>query len=359
MLKIALLYRQRGDGAKKEEERLFLRKEPIIMLRKRTAVHGKETNETGLSSNSSLTGGRFMNKNGSANTEYAGLPFWKRINLYHTLISLPTGKFLIFILVFFVSVNLLFAVIYLLIGLEHLGGMVATKAGEKFGEAFFFSAQTFTTVGYGRINPIGFAASVVASLEALIGLMSFAVLTGLLYGRFARPRAFIRFSSHAIFAPYQEKAAWMFRLVPYTKNILMNVEVNVIFSVQVEEEGIQKNKFFNLPLEIPKINVLSGSWTLVHAIGENSPLWGLTPTDLEAGKAEFLVFLQGFDESFSNTVITRSSYTSQELVYGAKFKPMFHPNSKQTGTTVHVNKLNDYEQVALPGYTDVAPKAVE
>lgn len=359
MLRIGFPHSLNGDLSKKTGKGYFYGKNPSRMLRKKTAVHGRETNETGLSTNSSLTGGRFMNKNGSANTEYTGLPFWKRMNLYHTLISWSTSRFLIFILVFFVTVNLFFAGVYLLIGLEHLGGMVATTPGEKFGEAFFFSAQTFTTVGYGRINPIGFAASVVASLEALIGLMSFAVLTGLLYGRFARPRAFIRFSSHAIIAPYQERAAWMFRLVPYTKNILMNVEVNVIFSIQVEEEGIQKNKFFTLPLEIPKINVLSGSWTLVHAIGENSPLWGLTPTDLEAGKAEFLVFLQGFDESFSNTVITRSSYTSQELVYGAKFKPMFHPNSKQTGTTVHVNKLNDYEQVALPGYTDVAPKAVE
>ncbi len=328
------------------------------MLRRRTSVHGRENNETGLSSKSSLIGGRFMNKDGSANTEYAGLPFWKRINLYHTLLSLSTGKFLLFIAIFFITVNLCFAAVYLLIGLEHLGGMVATTPGQKFGEAFFFSAQTFTTVGYGRINPIGFAASLVASMEALTGLLSFAVLTGLLYGRFSRPRAFIRFSSHALFSPYQDKAAVMFRLVPYTKNILMNVEVRVTFAIQVEEEGVAKNKVFALNLEIPKIAVLSGSWTLVHAITESSPLHGLTPLDLAQGKAELLVFLQGFDESFSNTVITRSSYTYEELIFGAKFKPMYHPNARETGTTVHVNKLNDYERVELAGYTlDVSAEA--
>lgn len=325
------------------------------MLRRKMSVHGRENKETGLTSQSSLMGGRFLNKDGSSNTTFAGLPFWKRLNLYHTLLSLSTGKFLLFIVLFFVVVNLCFAGIYLLIGLEHLGGMVATTRSEKFGEAFFFSAQTFTTVGYGRINPVGFVASMTASLEAMIGLLSFAVLTGLLYGRFSKPRAYIRFSSYAIFAPFQQKAAWMFRLVPYTHNILMNVEVRVTFALQIEEEGIAKNKFYSLPLEIEKITVLSGSWTLVHVIGENSPLYGLTEADFQSGKAEFLVFLQGFDESFSNTVIARSSYTFQELVFGAKFKPMFHPNQDQTGTTVHINRLNDYESAEVPGYTNGIP----
>lgn len=130
----------------------------------------------------------------------------------------------------------------------------------------------------------------------------------------------------------------------------MNVEVSVTTVIQIEEDDTLKNKFFSLPLEISKINVLSGSWTLEHAIREGSPLLGLSAADLTAGKAEFLVFLQGFDESFSNTVISGSSYTFEELVYGAKFKPMFHPNPQQTGTTVHVNWLNDYDRVSVPGY---------
>jgi inward rectifier potassium channel len=340
------LYSQKNRGEKVN----FTKIDWQAMLQRKNAVQGKENIETGLSSNSSLSGGRFFNKNGTANAVYTGLPFWKRMNVYHSLLSLSTTHFLLFILLFFISINLLFAGAYLWIGLEHLGGMVATTPGEKFGEAFFFSAQTFTTVGYGRINPIGFAASVVASLEALIGLMSFALLTGLLYGRFARPRAFIRFSKPALVAPYQEGAAWMFRLVPYTKNLLMNVEVSVTMVIQIEDAGSIKNKFFSLPLEISKINVLTGSWTLVHAIRAGSPLYGLSAADITAGRTEFLVFLQGFDESFSNTVIARSSYTFEELVYGAKFKPMFHPNPQQTGTTVHVNWLNDYERVSVPGY---------
>ncbi len=88
-----------------------------------------------------------------------------------------------------------------MIGVDHLGGMVTSSTIEKFGEAFFFSCQTFTAVGYGRINPVGFTASAVAAFEALIGLLSFALATGLLYGRFARPKAYLRFSENAVLAP--------------------------------------------------------------------------------------------------------------------------------------------------------------
>ena len=135
----------------------------------------------------------------------------------------------------------------------------------------------------------------------------------------------------------------------------MNVEIGVTMAIRMEEDGVTKNKFYSLPLEISKISVLSGSWTIVHAIREDSPLYGLSPSDIQMGNTEFLVFLQGFDESFSNTVISRSSYTHRELVYGAKFKPIFHPNEQNTGTIVHVNWLNEYELVPLEGYSNQLP----
>jgi inward rectifier potassium channel len=252
------------------------------------------------------------------------------------------------ILLFYFSINLVFAGLYLLIGIEHLGGLVARDDWEKFGEAFFFSAQTFTTVGYGRINPIGFAASLTAAFEAMLGLMSFALATGLLYGRFARPRAFIRYSQQALFVPFRGGTALMFRLVPYTKNYLVNVEVRVTLALKIEEEGNLKNKFFNLALDISRANTLTSSWTLVHLINEESPLYQYTRADIEKAEAEMLVFVQGFDESFSNTVVSRSSYRFDEFVYGAKFKPMFHPNADNTGTVLHLDLLDAYESAELP-----------
>jgi inward rectifier potassium channel len=229
-----------------------------------------------------------------------GMTFWERINWYHALLNMPRWKFALLVLFFFISINLLFAFTYLFIGIEHLGGMVATSNAEKFGEAFFFSAQTFTTVGYGRINPIGFWASVTAAFEALCGLMSFALATGLLYGRFAKPKAYIRYSKNALLAPFKDGVALMFRMVPYTKNYLVNVEVKVTIAMKVTEDGVIKNKFYNAALDIAKANTMTSNWTLVHIINEDSPLYNLSKEDINNASLEMLIFVQGFDESFSN-----------------------------------------------------------
>lgn len=308
----------------------------------------KIENETGLATNSNYNGGRFFNKDGSANINVQGMYLWQRLNLYHWLLNVPLWKFLVIILGFFAVINLLFASIYLIIGVDHLGGMVANTPLEKFGEAFFFSAQTFTTVGYGRINPIGFWASVTAAFEALCGLLSFALATGLLYGRFAKPRAYIMFSKNALFSPFKEGVGFMLRMVPYTKNYLVNVEAKITLAIRVEEDGITKNKFYPLELEISRANTLTANWTLVHPITEESPLYKLTKKDIEIAQAEVLVFVQGFDESFSNTVVTRTSYTYEEFVYGAKFLPMFNPTPDGTSTILHLDKLDNYETKALP-----------
>ncbi len=317
------------------------------MLLKNLNRKAQVNNETGLGTNTALGGGRFFNKTGTPNIEISGLPFWRRLNLYHSMLTMARWKFILFIFVFFIIINLFFAVIYLLIGIEHLGGMVANSDLEKFGEAFFFSAQTFTTVGYGRINPIGFIASLTASLEALTGLMSFALVTGMLYGRFARPRAFIRYSKNALFAPFKSGVALMFRMVPYTKNYLSNVEVKVTLAVKITEDGILKNKFLNMPLDIAKASTMTSNWTLVHVINEESPLFGFNKEDMVNAEAEILVFVQGFDESFSNIVLSRASYHYEEFVYGAKFLPMYHPNEDKTSTILHLDLLDSYTEAEI------------
>jgi inward rectifier potassium channel len=310
----------------------------------------KAETETGLGTNVNYNGGRFFNKDGSANIDMRGMSFFSRFNIYHSLLSIPTWKFLAIIFVAFFGINLLFAALYLIIGIDHLGGMVANSNSEKFGEAFFFSTQTFTTVGYGRINPIGFAASFTAAIEALIGLMSFALITGLLYGRFARPRAYIRYSENALFTPFRGGMAFMFRIVPYTKNFLVNVEARVTMSMQIlDDDGIMKNKFFTLALDIAKANTLVSNWTIVHVINEESPFNNLLKEDIDNAKVEILVLVQGFDESFANTVISRGSYTASEFVYGAKFLPMYHPNNDNTKTILELDKLDAYEEMKLAG----------
>ena len=306
-------------------------------------------NETGLGTNTTLSGrGRFFKRDGNPNMEVRGMMLWERLNIYHSLLTMSMWKFLLVVVIYFLGTNLIFSGIYYLIGIEHLGGLMQVKGLELFGEVFFFSAQTFTTFGYGRINPMGFAASFTASMEALTGLMTFAIATGIMWGRFSRPKAYIRYSKNAIVAPFKDGIALMFRMVPFTKNYLVNVEVKVTLAMQVTEDGQLKNRFFNMPLDIAKANTMTANWTLVHIINEESPMYGFTKEDLSNARAEMLVFVQGFDESFSNTVISRTSYTYEEFVFGAKFLPMYHPSEDGMKTVLHLDQLDAYEEVLLP-----------
>ena len=192
---------------------------------------------TGYGTNSADYGGRFINKSGQANIEKRGLPFFERISWFHTILSMGIWKFLLVIIVFFVSVNLAFAAVYYFIGVENLNGMNTGTEWEKFGEAFFFSTQTFTTVGYGRISPSGFGTSAIAAFEALLGLLTFSLATGLFYGRFSKPKAYLKFSHNAIIAPYKDITALMLRVAPFKNATLTDAEAKLTLGMTVEENG--------------------------------------------------------------------------------------------------------------------------
>ncbi|MES2811428.1 MAG: ion channel [Bacteroidota bacterium] len=306
----------------------------------------KADNQTGFGANAASYGGRFINKNGTANVRKEGIGFIESISWYHTMLNIPRWKFMTIIFIFYLLVNFLFATIYCMIGVEHLNGISATTFIAKFGQAFFFSAQTFTTVGYGHISPTGFSASFVASVEALFGLLSFAIATGLFYGRFSKPKAHIKFSENAIIAPFQDGKALMFRIAPYKNTNLTDAEAKVTLGMKVVENGIEVNRFFSLDLEYDRINALTLSWTLVHPITEDSPLYAFTKNDFQTQKGEIIIYLKAFDEMYSNTVAIRSSYVFKEIVYGAKFIQMFE-NNDNSKTLLHLDRLNSYNEVML------------
>jgi inward rectifier potassium channel len=303
---------------------------------------------TGFGTNSSSTGGRFINKDGRPNVIKKGVGLLDRYSWYHTMLGLKAGKFLLLIFIIYISINLVFAGIYYMIGIHHLAGVHSGSPWKNFTEVFFFSAQTFTTVGYGRISPVGFAASSVSTFEAFLGLLSFAIATGLFYGRFSRPQAFVRFSNNALIAPFRDGTALMFRLSPYKNNALSEVEVKLTLAITNEDNGKLTDKFFDLPLEFSKINGLALSWTIVHPIDDKSPFYGLSKEDIANTDMEIMVFLKAFDQVFSNNVITRTSYVSSEIVWGAKFKMMYHPSEDKNKTILDVSKLNEYEKMPLP-----------
>jgi hypothetical protein len=218
---------------------------------------------------------------------------------------------------------------------------------QRFGEAFFFSAQTFTTVGYGRISPVDFYSSSIAAFQALVGLLSFAVATGLMYGRFSKPTAYLKFAKNALIAPYKGITAFMIRLAPFKNTTLTDAEARLTLGMMIEENGKIVNRFFPLEMELEKVNALTLSWTLVHPITETSPIHGFTKEDYKNTVGEVIVFVKAFDDMFSNTVVARSSYTFNEIIYGAVYNPMYYRDENNKMTVLDLEKLDDLRNVPL------------
>jgi inward rectifier potassium channel len=292
---------------------------------------------------------RMLNKDGSFNVKRKGLSFHQSTSFFHYLVTASWTHFLLIIVSAFISVNLFFTLFYLLFGIENLNGMIAHNAVEEFFEAFFFSAQTFTTVGYGRINPTGIVESGVASLEALMGLLFFAVATGLMYGRFSRPVAKFHFSENMIVAPFKDSTALQYRVANRLNHQLIDVEAQISFSIIQEINGNRVRKFYGLPLELNKVAFFPTNWTVNHPIDIKSPMWGLTEEDLKNGEAEFLLLMKAYDENFSQMVNIRSSYTYREVIWGAKWQSMIG-EPEEGKIVLLMDKIGAYERVPLPEF---------
>jgi inward rectifier potassium channel len=302
--------------------------------------------DTGFGSNTYNKGGRFINRDGSFNLQRTGRPLHERISVYHTLLHLSSWKFFGVIILFFIVINFLYATCYYLIGPAQFTGMLSTTDHwQVFKEMYFFSTETFTTVGYGRVNPIGDGANFVASLESLNGFLSLAIFTGLIYGRFSKPRAFVAFSDNAVIAPYKNITGLMFRFASYKDHhTLTDVEVKATIALLVQENNQPVYRFFDLPLERNKVQNLPMNWTVVHPINEQSPLQGFTERELSEADMELYVLVKGFDDVYSNTVLKRTSYTHNEIIFNRKFVPMYRETDSTTILEMH--KLN--ETIAVP-----------
>jgi len=270
---------------------------------------------------------RMMNPDGSSNIRRIGLPLIRTSDTYNWLISMTWKKFLFILLIAYLLINILFASLYVLIGIEHLKGAGGITSRDHFFDAFFFSAQTISTVGYGHISPDGFLTSCLAAFESMLGLLAFALATGLLYGRFSRPTAKVVYSENMVIAPYKGIKGLMFRLANLRNNQLIEIEVQVVLSYNETIDGGKKRRFYPLDLERAKIGLLTMSWTVVHPIDENSPLYEKTSEELAEAEVEILVLLKAFDDTFSQTVHTRTSYKDENIIHNAKFTTIFSRDS--------------------------------
>lgn len=306
-------------------------------------MNRRKYNDLGLDTKSHSSGYRALNKDGSFNVLKKNVSFFERLNSFHSLVSMSWLRFFTVVIMVYLLINVIFASIYLAVGLEHLTGIAGKSLSEKYLEAFFFSAQTVTTLGYGRVAPVGTLANIVAATESMLGLLTFALATGLMYGRFSKPTATIKYSNIAVMGPYEDINAFMLRVVNPKKNQLVEVEVNLTLSMKNLDSD--KRDFHTLETERSKVVFFPTMWTIVHPVGQSSPLHGITEAELLARDAEFIVMLKAFDESFSQTVYSRSSYKASEIEWGKKF--VYLTEQQGNGLVIDVSRIDETEEREL------------
>lgn len=304
----------------------------------------KQQRELGFGTKNYTNRVRFLNRDGRVNVHRAGLGA-KNIDVYHLLITASKTSLAIVIIVSYIIINLLFACIYYMIGPEFFGGLDATTPSQQFINLFFFSAQTITTLGYGHIYPINNMASTAAAVESLLGLLSFAVATGVLYGRFSRPRAHLLYSDNILISPYEGGKGFMFRIANTKQYELIEAEASVTITLNNPET--KNREFFNLKLEISHINFLTLSWTIVHPVNEESPLFGLSHKELIERDVEFIILIRAINDTYSQTVYSRNSYKSNEIVENAKFRPLTQEVDSHGRVRIVVTHIHNYDNVKI------------
>ena len=291
------------------------------------------------------TGPRFLNRDGAFNVQRDGFGIFASLNPYHTLLSMSWPRFLgLMLMLYFVS-NVVFGSLYATFG---DAGLVDTTnaSGSIFLRGFFFSVQTFATIGYGTIHPVGVVPNLLVTLESYYSLLANALITGLVFARFARPTARVIFSDIAVIAPYQDITGFMFRIINGRNNQLIEVKAQVTFARFVNENGKRVRKFDMLTLERRSVTFFPLTWTVVHPIDEGSPLRGCNEADLRAADAEFLILLTATDETFATVVHQRSSYKPDEVLFGRKFVNIYN-NAPGERISIDVERLSKVENAPI------------
>jgi inward rectifier potassium channel len=288
---------------------------------------------------------RLLNQDGSFNVARSGMSQLTTINLYHWLLFMSWARFLGLILLLYFLSNIVFGLMYATFGPEALVDTSGTPLDNIFVRGFFFSVQTFATIGYGTIHPVGVIPNLLVTIESYYSLLANALITGVVFARFSRPTARILFSKVAVIAPYRGITGFMFRLVNARSNQLIEVEVKLMFAHLVNENGRMVRRFDLLELERRKVTFFPLAWTVVHPVDETSPMYGLTESDLYHTDAEFLILLTAIDETFAQSVHARSSYKPQEIVWSAKFANLYDKVEGGDAISIDIRKLSEIEKI--------------
>jgi inward rectifier potassium channel len=247
-------------------------------------------------------------------------------DLYHRLLTASWILFFAVIAVAYFAFNVVFAVLYKL-----QDGSIANARG--FADAFFFSVQTMATIGYGDMRPATFYANAVVSLEVLLGLVGFALATGVIFNRFSRPTARVIFSGVAVVTRHDGHPTLMFRAANQRRNLILEAQVTLTLARnEVTKEGMSIRRLRDLPVERQRSPLFSLSWTVLHVIGERSPLFQATRDELTAQGAELIATIIGIDETLAQPVYARHSYAADKIQFNRRLADVLirAPDGSQT-----------------------------
>lgn len=268
-------------------------------------------------------GWRFINRDGSMNVRPEDFHQAALTDLYHLFLSMRWRTMFLFVTLTYLMVNVLFGSAYFFAGPHALNGTRATEPWAHWIECFFFSVQTLATIGYGGVSPNSLFAHLLVTIEALVGLIGLALITGIVFSRFARPTARVRFSDFALITRIDGKPCLVFRMANTRLNQIAEAQVRVVLArYESTEEGTSYRELYDLRLERDRSPLFSMTWMIVHTIDKDSPLLGQSQESIRASDTEIITTMTGTDETFSQTVHSRFSYAADDLKWNVDFEDM-------------------------------------
>ncbi len=260
-------------------------------------------------------------------------------DVYHAVLRAPWWLFFTGVTLYFIALNIAFAGLYLL----DPHGLSNARPGSWW-DAFLFSIQTIGAIN-SEILAHSVYANVIVSIEAFIGILNIALLTGVIFARFSRPIARVVFSNVAVVQPFDGVPTLMVRAANQRGNQIMDASVTVSLARQsMSQEGIVMRRLEELRLTRARSPLFALSWTIMHQIDETSPLYGATRESLEAGQAELLILLSGRDESLADTIYARQHYTPRDILWDRRFVDVLSetPDGRRL---VDLNRFHDTEML--------------
>jgi len=262
------------------------------------------------------------------------------------LATMPLWRLVLTFVTAYLSMNLLFGALYMLVGVENIGNADMTSMGGKWMSAIGMSVQTLTTVGYGSLYPNSTGAWFVAAVEGVFGILGFSLISAVIYARFARPTTRLAYSAQALIAPFKEGWSLQLRLANKRSTLLVEIEARMLMVMADVDEHGERLNYYNLKLQFDKVSFLPLSWTLVHPIVPESPLAGISHAELINRRAEVIIIIKGIDEGYMQQVITRHSFRYDEIVWGGRYVRAF--SAKDGSMRMDLGKLSEFSPVEAP-----------